>query len=35
MFSADVLIDSQFIDLLTNKFNQLSIRSRAPRGRVD
>ena len=35
MIIADALIDSQLIGFLTNRFNQLSIRSRAPRGRVD
>lgn len=35
MLFADVLIDSQFIGFLVNKFSQLSIRCRAPRGRVD
>ena len=35
MIIADALIDSQLIGFLTNGFNQLSRRSRAPRGRVD
>jgi len=30
MFSADVLIDSQLIGFLANKFNQLSIRRSRP-----
>ena len=35
MVIADVLIDSQLIVFLAIKFNQLSVRCRAPRGRVD
>ena len=35
MIIADALIGPQLIGFLTNRFNQLSIRCRAPRGRVD
>jgi hypothetical protein len=35
MFFAYAVIGSQFLGLLTNDFNQLSLGSRAPLGRVD